>query len=486
MLNVIFGASSAGFDFLRSSKNLEFNYFVDNDKNKIGKKYFGLKVISVDELIHLDAKVYVCSAFSDEIIFQLDDLGFRKATIEVVNSSNVSWTELNFPNLGAAQLFLRECTDNLIDFVVIRNYKAILSSEIQGDIDILVQDRFIKEFIRLADNYTSDHGIKMDVCSVYGTVGYRYNNMPLFPVNIANQMLDNKRSWKGIFVCDDYSQLVNLMYYCVVIKGEESKIPWLDTGNGIIINNVMSDKQTTNYYRHNYLEDINVLHTKLFGYGDFTSLLQLKERLTELGFFPRFDLYRKVITSDKVADDLKDADIEYQNCKLLAEKYKLNAKNNRHLLLFVRSRFYKKKFQNFLEGWLSENSADIKLKFYKKLTDTEIDQCKKYVRGANWEDNYGEKLNGFPVAILVLQNLNPVEVQKFQKSYFPFEIIDNTYFVKERLRADLRSKFPKEKGLNPFHSTDDDIEMILYLDMLGINLEDVFCKRGVVNVYGAK
>ena len=95
------------------------------------------------------------------------------------------------------------------------------------------------------------------------------------------------------------------------------------------------------------------------------------------------------------------------------------------------------------------------------------------VRGGNWTDDFHQNVNGGPSEVLIIRNTQPNANISFKSSYFPFDIIDDTYFIKEKIRSIMSQKFPSENNLNLLHSTDDDIELAFYANILNIPLENI-------------
>ena len=62
-----------------------------------------------------------------------------------------------------------------------------------------------------------------------------------------------------------------------------------------------------------------------------------------------------------------------------------------------------------------------------------------------------------------------------------FDIIDDTYFIKEKIRSFMSQKFPSENNLNLLHSTDDDIELAFYANMLNIPLDKIIDDQLIIS-----
>lgn len=87
---IIFGASRLGeiaFNILKDKYNIE--YFSDNDKNKWGKYYYDIAIISPQELgKHTNKKIIIASMYYSEISIQLKDIGFNNIYIFSYVDSN--------------------------------------------------------------------------------------------------------------------------------------------------------------------------------------------------------------------------------------------------------------------------------------------------------------------------------------------------------------------------------------------------------------
>lgn len=73
-----------------------FDFFCDNNQNKIGKELLGKKIISAGELAdqHKDAIVFIATKdFQDEILMQLEQLSFNREQIIHIPQSKTMYTD---------------------------------------------------------------------------------------------------------------------------------------------------------------------------------------------------------------------------------------------------------------------------------------------------------------------------------------------------------------------------------------------------------
>ena len=466
--NIIFGASIAGFDYFHSKpKNLKIDAFCDNDSNKIGARFNGLTVISPSSLSPENDKIFICSIFSNEIIPQLHDLGFDDASIIVVENTQNYYV----PSLSAALSVLRQAADESVAYVVIRNHKELMESKkLDGDIDVLIEDKDLKKFLSILQRYlVSSDGIKFDIYSKFGTLGFRHFNMPIFPKKISTEMLKDHIVWNGICIPNMKMQCISMMYYLICFKGQESKIPLFKNEDTKILNAVMLEKKSSNYIRHSYLEDITQLFSKVFTPKNFSSLQEMYHVLNALHYFPSFDTYRKAIQMDNTLQYIQNEDTEYKVALQKQTALKLQDSNRRFLMLFLRRRLFTPRYFRHFKQTLRDLECKIEVVYFNKVSLEALDFCMNEVRGGNWEDDFGQETNGPPKAVMILRNKNPSKLQQHRNSYFKFDIQDDTYFIKEKLRETFLKKFEADTDLNLFHSTDDDLELLLYMEKLGLD-----------------
>jgi hypothetical protein len=153
-----------------------------------------------------------------------------------------------------------------------------------------------------------------------------------------------------------------------------------------------------------------------------------------------------------------------------AKKLQLNSINKRFILLFQRSCIYDQVIFDKFSSTLQKMNDKIEVVLFKRLSDAEILYCTQNIRGGNWLDDWGEKLSGGPVSISLLRNKNPAPLPEHKMKYFNFSILDDTYFIKETIRQKMVEISDGDISYNFFHSTDDDLELLLY--SRGLNLID--------------
>lgn len=462
MINVIFGSSMGGFQFLKDARDIEIHYFCDNDPKKIGKKYFGIEVISPDQLdpnIHF---VYICSIYYSDISKQLVCNGYTDDEYTVVTPSR----DLFIPSKDAVQRFLKKCTQKGIDYCIIRNWENIFSDKYIGDVDIIIRDDHILPFKKLVYPFLSDNGIKIDLYSVYGTSGYRFNNMPYFPLGIANAFLKNFEYVNGVKVPSKPIELIGLLYHCLCYKGSSADIPIIIEDKSCVTKSLVGPT-------NDYGSKIRDIHSRLGGSENLDCLLDYYEYLCDNNFMPNFDVYRKTITDDDVRSYVQKYDKIFRNSEQKAIDYKLNEANNRYIMMFLRERVYENGIREALATILKQMYERVKLVYFKKLNFKERKVALSSVRGGNWMDDYGVSMNGAPVEIWILKNNAPEPLSNIQEKYFPFSLYDNTYFIKEQIRAALSDLIKFEDNLNVIHSTDDDLELVYYCDLFNIDLRSI-------------
>ena len=97
---VLFGASKRGqvaYDKLKDDNNIVA--FVDNDKNKQGTNFCGLKVYNPEILKDNDYNVIISSMYDIEIVKQLIEYGVKKFSIFEIVNDNFEVKKFNYSNI---------------------------------------------------------------------------------------------------------------------------------------------------------------------------------------------------------------------------------------------------------------------------------------------------------------------------------------------------------------------------------------------------
>lgn len=469
MRNIIFGASIAGQEFFKRTHHERYIFaFCDNDKQKHGKRYYGLPIISPTELDPQNDKIFICSIFYQEIRKQLLNMGFSIDQISVENQSH----EFFVSSVDEARCLLNDAAMLDLKYVVLRNHEDLLNNtSMLGDVDILIDDCDIKEFIKLFEHYpaTSSNKIKFDIYSTCGTQGYRFLNMPLYPKKLASEIIESYKIYKGIKIPSTTMQCISLMYYVLFYKGSEAKIP-VSIADEAPRNDVMLEYNAVGYNRHTYLNDINNLLNLNGHVRNIESLECIYEFLSASNYFPEFDTYRKTIVDDSVRKKIEERDLLLSHLKTLESSYQLRDPSRRYTMLFLRASLFQGDNESIFYSILKDHSDSFKVVYDESVTLEQSDYVKNNVRGGNWEDNFGEAINGFPQKIMIIKNLKPRPLSQIQQRYFQFELLDDTYFIKETLRNALVQKVTTVGDPNFIHSTDDNLELLLYMKNLNIDL----------------
>ena len=460
MINVIFGASMGGFRYLKDKCETEIHYFCDNDPKKVGKRYFGIEVISAEKLNPKTHFIYICSVYFADISKQLRAKGYKSTDYKVVNPN----FNLFISSKTEVHRFFKKCTQKGIDYSIIRNWEDIFNDGDIGDVDIIIRDDHILTFKKMIAPHLSNSGIKIDLYSVFGTSGYRFNNMPYFPLKLANAFLENFRLVNGVKVPSEDIELVGLLYHCLCYKGLAANIP-------LTIDAKLPYTRSLVDPTNDYDKKIHNINSNLGSNKRLGCLLDYYQFLCDDNFMPSFDVYRKTITDDDVRNCVQNCDRVYQNCMEKAADYNLDDPNNRYLMLFLRSRVQENGIRKALDTIIEQMYNRVKLVYSRQLNRQERQISNSSVRGGNWVDDYGVRLNGEPVEIWILKNISSSPLSDIQKKYFPFKLSDDTYFLKEEIRGELSNLIYNEDNLNVIHSTDDNLELVYYCDILNVDLE---------------
>tara|TARA_B100000886_G_scaffold335824_1_gene293556 strand:+ start:60716 stop:62224 length:1509 start_codon:yes stop_codon:yes gene_type:complete len=463
---IIFGAGSAARDWIFSNNNLEILFFVDNDETKWGINFFNYEVRSpncLKEFVGI-ANILIVSVYVKDIRFQLEKIGFKW------NLNIFSDISSNFYILidgVSVEKFFYNLDVYKVNYVVLRNYSS-LPENVGGDVDLLVLDNDINslskcglektEYIR-ESNYLNK--LKFDIYSVYGSPGYRYRNMALYTPEKSLKILQQRIKYKNLFYVPsqkDYQW--SFLYYVCYFKHYQSGLPlkpvkslkryrsqFISSSGWVKRDNLSSQ------VRNNLIEKCENIFPKEL--KTKICLSTIHKYLESIGHSPTLSSMRRLIGN---LDEVQNLIGEKSSLNNLIRMYKICDEEIKGLYVyFIRKRTIKLKALNLIEKFLKDNGLKIITTHFLK---SDLKLFSKYIRGGNWYDDYGKKINGEPYILIFALDEKKEPLSKSQKSLsIPF-VNYSSYFIKDALRNHLFKIFPSEKKLNLFHTTDDVLEVL--------------------------
>ena len=468
---ILFGSGSAARDWLYANKSIPVKFIVDNDSCKHGGQLHGIDIVSPDILIEKNSiyNVLIVSAYVQEIREQLEGYGY---TWEVNVFSALNQFELLLPASLSVGDFFEKLNQSNASYVVIRNYEN-LPTMTGGDIDILINDNDIELLLDcglLRSEFRRSSGemppIKIDAYSVYGSIGYRYRNIALFPPNFANRILKNRvLANNNVYIPGPEDAVWSYLYYICYFKNIGSGIPPVDEnplrGRFREISSqsdFLKYDHLLNIVRHDYKKYVSNVFNKI---NKNVSLRSIHEYLASQQLAPPLSVVRRHVENlDAIGlsgDYLIETVSWYADYKNILYHYPGLA------IYFVRERAYRLSALDEILNFL--NGSELEILFVHELIDRE--QVVNACRGGNWFDDRGVCLNGEPVTLIFLNDVNLRPLSAAQSDLnIPF-VKYASYFVKDALRSHLSEKYIDEFDLNLVHSTDDTFEVFETIGNLG-------------------
>lgn len=173
--SILFGASNAGREALNFMMEfgLEVKYFCDNDLNKVGKEFWGIKVISPDCLKDMckEYNILITSQYRDEISSQLAKLQLKNVfyDIEINRFSGFYLSNIIYENIRSIVELCNILNDEFSKKTVLNIIKYRLNGNLNIINSIISSDQYFDSEIV---NLYSDE-VFIDVGAYIGdTVGY--------------------------------------------------------------------------------------------------------------------------------------------------------------------------------------------------------------------------------------------------------------------------------------------------------------------------
>jgi len=472
---ILFGSGSAARDWIYANKLMRVDFIADNDTSKHGLTLHGIEIISPDKLANRSAThtVLIVSAYLKEIREQLESYGF---TWGVNLFSALNQKELLLREDVSVEDFFETLNQSGASYVVIRNYEN-LPKMIGGDIDILINDCDIEKLlecglIRSEFNRVSRAmpPIKIDAYSVYGSSGYRYRNMALFPPELANRVLKNRVLAKNnVYIPGPEDETWSYLYYICYFKNSASSLPPTDQQDFKNCSYHFPSKSElpkfdplANLARHDYLKKVSDIFSTM-NVDVNLSLQSIHEFLVSKHCAPPLSVVRRHVENLDVIGLTEEYLVKnitwYQDYKKISKFYPgltIYFIRERGRLLFAMSEILR-----YL------NESDFEVLFVHELVDR--DTVSKVCRGGNWQDDGGISLNGLPVALVFLNDAKLLKLNSSQRGMNLPYVKYASYFIKDSLRNHLSEKYKDEYDLNIVHSTDDTFEVFETIGNLGLD-----------------
>lgn len=316
---VLFGASKRGqvaYDKLKDDINIVA--FVDNDKNKQGTNFCGLKIYNPEILKDNDYNVIISSMYDIEIVKQLIEYGVKKFSIFEIVNDNFEVKKFNYSNTddfsinptrislviennsGSNTLaLLKKANENIL-----RKYEIIALDKNVKNEDYYYNILTSKMFIYTHDSSYDGNRINVQLWHGFPLKGLSY---------MSNYLEDkkkktNQKEWEKLNLIASYSQTyTTLMNACYGVNGDKYVITGMPRNDLLLNSNgkkllsevldvdligkkivfYMPTFRKTIYGQENGVADkFNILDVDDFDYKDFDNFLRKNNILLILKYHP--------------------------------------------------------------------------------------------------------------------------------------------------------------------------------------------------------
>ena len=346
------------------------------------------------------------------------------------------------PKSLGVQAFFSQLGDHDVRYVCLRWHEELPLIQDGEDIDVLVDDADIP-FVSQLLSGNKKNGIPVDLYSRSGLSRTDYCSVPYFIIPLADATLRSPSTYKGTFkIPDPVNYFYTMCYHAVYHKGLASGLPGAK--------GQVPEKKAD----HDYLATLTNLAEEAALPVPEMNLDALDEVLDAAGYKPPTDTLRKYSRRNpwlraKISAQFEMRDPVYDGLAvfLVRERAVRYVEEIREMLM--------------IEGF---ELIDV-----KHLTNTQMDDAARLLRGGNWTRGPWPLSGGKPkIAITAFDCLPKMKAAEDNPSELCNTRIKST---KEFVRKTILNTLPKRERFNPVHSTDSPQDALDYLNLLDPVLE---------------
>ena len=368
---------------------------------------------------------------------------YLKAMIKPYKSARV------FVRKGIGRMdFFSEMNNRNINYVLLRWWEGLPEMPEGEDMDILIKDEDrakISDLITYVDNGT---GMKCDIYTITGSHYGSHKSLPYYQSNIAHDLLENRRLYKGAYVPKQREYFASLAYHALFHKGKSSGLPGLGNYQGAL--------------EHDYSKilegealklnlDIGIDAKSIFNWLGENKYLPAEDTLSKLvEIKPELQIFQKELYSDIRGGEL--------------------------MIFVIREKLIEEnlldKFQFFLENEFLFEILDVHI-----FSKQEKEKCTRYIRGGKWDKGPYALSGGKPEAFIVAFDYYPEPLDEINQKKQSRTTNANNIKAKYRFRDIInRNKRPKEY-FNGVHSADNELDAHDYLKLLGEDYRNTIMEK---------
>ena len=330
--------------------------------------------------------------------------------------------------------FLEQLQDDQRKHVVLRWFESLPAVMPGEDLDLLIDDAELAEVQRCLD---SGPGLQpVDLYTHTGLPGTDFRSLPYYPPAIARQLLDEAHEHRRLCrVPSPEHHFLSLAYHALYHKGVSSGLP-----------KSKANDSTGAPCDHDYAAILRRLGEEAGYHGPIT-LESLDAYLEEKGWRPSHDMMARLARQNQWLGTR------------LAKESKSDADNGLAVFL-LRERGLQRGGVARVKRLLEE--VGFCIAEARELDPAEAIVAAQVVRGGNWGPGPWPASGGFPAAIIVAYDHDPLPLNRRQRKKYPFAVNART-FCKDRIRDEFNGNVPEHEHCNVVHSSDNGHEALEYI-----------------------
>ena len=348
--------------------------------------------------------------------------------------------------IGNLVHFFQRLDDLNIPYAVLRYPEEIPITPAQekaytGDIDIMVDSRFLEQFCRVVSEHPGK--IKVDMYSEGIRLGSGYTRMPYYPPTLAAELLAaRERHAKGFFTVGGIPGVLSLIYHQVYHKGLLSALP---SGVAQLPPSAESDS-------HNIAETLRQAAAAAgITLPENLTLLSLHKFLTEHDWNMPFDLLCRWRKRNEWHEYLQ---------KLMTEELRSMQGNLHDIIVFlIRKDAVKLGADSAIISGIAEKFTILDT---IKLDETAQARVLRQTRGGDWTKHKSHLIVSPEIAVICHDPAPRVPEAGDKMANKHFNVTNMNVFYKHELRERLARTYP-ENSTNFMHSSDNDLESCAYI-----------------------
>lgn len=333
--------------------------------------------------------------------------------------------------------FFKILNQRKVEYVLLRWWEGLPDYPGGEDINILVKDEHRDLIDDLTTIYNS-RGIKCDIYTVSGAKNGSRINVPVFPYNLTNALLNTRYFFNGAYVPAPLPYFASVAYHAVFHKGHNSGVPGF--------------KLAPTKHVYDYTTFLKEMAFKL-GISVEITVTGLFNWLKKEGFAPANDTLTKLVENRP-------------ELSLLETSLCSDARGGELLVYVIRERLLHDgllhDFKVFLEDKYQLDVIDI-----RELNAAEKSICTSQIRGGKWDNGPFKYSGGPPVALVVAYDYHPRPLSTAEQKKQTRVTNQNNIGAKYDFRERVQSLVLIKGDYNGLHSADNEQDAWCYISLIG-------------------